>query len=207
MSDAARKRGARSSATARGRFSLVRVAARSGRPCVCGVRHAASGSSARPCTRAWIFGTTRNPAGTWAAACPWRRPSALGDLRSVPSDGANDGRWSTAGLNLRLRAASSGAGLTGIPGRLAFGALHSALVGVQPTTVSGPRPSGPGKAAASSRIALHLRRDSVVTSAKRTAKRSERASDDAATGSRLPAEVVGTQRRTLGSGFVLSATW
>ena len=38
--------------------------------------------------------------------------------------------------------------------RAGFGALPSALVGVQPTTVSGTRPSGPGKAAASSRNAL-----------------------------------------------------
>ena len=38
--------------------------------------------------------------------------------------------------------------------RAGFGALLSALVGVQPTTVLGTRPSGPGKAAASSRNAL-----------------------------------------------------
>ena len=115
----------------------------------------------------------------------------------------------TAGLQTRLRAATacSGAGLTGAPRRPALRALRSALVGVQPTTVYGPRPSGPGKAAASSRIALPLRRASVVTSAKRTATRSERASDDAATGSRLPAEVVGTQRRTQLFGVALPARW
>ena len=63
--------------------------------------------------------------------------------------------------------------------RTALRALMSAHVGVQPTAV----PSGPSrvasKAAASSRLALLPRRESVVTSAKRTVKRSERASDDA----------------------------
>ena len=81
------------------------------------------------------------------------------------SDGAFKGRWGTAGLH--PRAASSGAGLTGAPGRPAFGALRSALVGVQPTTLYGPRPSGPGKAAASSRSALHLRRAASSVPAKR----------------------------------------
>ena len=240
MSDAARKRGARSSATARRRFSLVRLAARSGRPSVCAARRAASGSGAgrreNLSMPAGISGTTRKPAGTWAAACPWWRRSGRGDVRpdfttsivppvnAVPAadgsvisvvvrlarpairiaatvvrscDGTGLGGPDDAGSRL-YRAASSGA---------AFRALYSALVGVQPTTVSGPRPSGPGKAAASSRFALPLRRDSVVTSATRTATRSERASDDAATGSRLAAEVVGTQRRTRVSGVVLAATW
>ena len=81
------------------------------------------------------------------------------------SDGANKGRRETAGLH--PRAVSSGAGLTGAPGRPAFGALHSAPVGVQPTTLEGPRPSGPGKAAASSRSALHLRRAASSVPAKR----------------------------------------
>ena len=152
----------RLSATARGRCLPARAVAN--RMPLCAARRAASGSGG-PCTRAWTFGATRNPAGTWAAACPWRRPWVLGDLRSVPSDGANKGRWATAGLHTGLRAACSGASLTGAPRRPAFGALHSALVGVQPTTVSGPRPSGPGKAAASSRHALPLRRDRVVSTA------------------------------------------
>ena len=90
----------------------------------------------------------------------------------MPSDGADKGRWATAGLQTWLRVASSGADLTGAPRRPACGALHSALVGVQPTRVSGPRPSGPGKAAASSRHALHLRRASVVST-------SEAGTDDA----------------------------
>ncbi|MDE0205610.1 MAG: hypothetical protein OXP66_06245, partial [Candidatus Tectomicrobia bacterium] len=79
----------------------------------------------------------------------------------MPSDGADKGRWATAGLKTRLRAACSGAGLTGAPRRPALQALRSALVGVQPTTGYGPRPSGPGKAAASSRYALPARRASV----------------------------------------------
>ena len=58
-------------------------------------------------------------------------------------------------------------------------ALPSALVGVQPTTAPGAPSRGAGKAAASSRHALQPRRESVVTGAKRTVKRSERASDDA----------------------------
>ena len=153
----------RLNATARGRCLPAGPVAN--RMPLCAARRAASGSSAGPCTRVWTFGATRKPAGTWAAACPWRRPWAHGGLRSVPSNGANKGRWATAGLHTWLRAACSGASLTGAPRRPVSGALHSALVGVQPTTVSGPRPSGPGKAAASSRFALHLRRDRVVSTA------------------------------------------
>ena len=151
-------------ATARGRCLPAGLVAN--RMPLCAVRRAASGGSARPCTRVWTFGATRKPAGTWAAACP-RRRSARGGLRSVPTDGAHKGRWATAGLETRLRAATAcgGAGLTGAPGRPALRALRSALVGVQPTTGYGPRPSGPGKAAASSRIALPLRRASVVSTA------------------------------------------
>ena len=137
-------------------------------PCAAG--RAASGSSARPCTRVWIFGATRNPAGTWAAACPWRRRWAPGGFHAVPSDDtANDWR-ATAGLH--RRAACSGARLTGVSGRPALRALSSALAGVQPATGCGPRPSGPGKAAASSRIALPRRRASVVST-------SEAGTDDA----------------------------
>ena len=84
----------------------------------------------------------------------------------MPPDGAAKGRWATAGLHTGFRAAFSGAGLTDAPRRPACGALHSALVGVQPTTVSGPRPSGPGKAAAFSRIALPATARSVVSTSK-----------------------------------------
>ena len=192
-------------ATARGRSSPAGTVAI--RMPLCGVQGAMSGGSVWPCTRAWTFGATRSPAGTRTAACPWRRRLPNGGLRNVPSDGANNGRWVTAGLHAGFRAASSGTGLSGAPRRPAFGALRSALVGVQPTTVLGPRPSGPGKAAASSRCALRLRRASVVTSAKRTATRSERASDDAATTDRRAAEVVGTQRRSLVRGVALLAWW
>ncbi len=98
----------------------------------------------------------------------------------------------------RLLAASS---------RTALAALQSAVVGVQPTTFLGAPSRGAGKAAASSRDALHLRRASVVTSAKRTAMRSERASDDARTGNRLSTESVGTQRRFRISADAQSSTW
>ena len=132
------------------------------------VQHAASVSFA-PYTPAWTSGTTRRPAGTRVAGCPRRRQSARGDLSLVPSDGADNKRRATAGRNrgmtcrYRVRAAFSGTGLTGAPRRPAFGALQSALVGVQPTTVPGVPSRGAGKAAASSRIALPLRRASVVS--------------------------------------------
>ena len=199
MSGAARKRGERLSATARGRFSLVRLAARSGLPCVRVARRAASGSGAgrreNLSMPAGISGTTRKPAGTWAVACPWRRRSGRGDVRpgvttsTVPpvnSVAAADGSFMSVAVRLArpaIRIAATvvrsrdGTGLGGpddCGSRLygaassgaAFRALQSALVGVQPTTVSGPRPSGPGKAAASSRRALPSRRASVVTTTK-----------------------------------------
>ena len=125
-----------------------------------------------PCTRAWTFGETRSPAGTWAAACLWRRPSVFEGLRTQPSDGANNGRRETAGPHTGLRAASSGTDLTGAPRGPALRALHSALVGVQPTMLHGPRPSGPGKAAAFSRHALPSTARSVVST-------SEAGTDDA----------------------------
>ena len=159
--DAVSSQPTRLNATARGRCLPAGHVAN--RMPLCAARRAASGSSARPCTRVWIFGATRNPAGTWAAACPWRRRSAPGGLRTVPSDGANKGRWATAGLHTGLRVASSGADPAGAPWRSASGALHSALVGAQPTTILALRPSNAGKAAAFSRHALHLRRASVVS--------------------------------------------
>ena len=88
-----------------------------------------------------------------------------------------------------------------------IGALSSALVGVQPTTVPGAPSRGAGKAAASSRHALRLRRASVVTSAKRTAMRSERASDDAGTCNRQSADRVDTQRRKRVLGAAQVARW
>ena len=51
MSDAARKRQERSSAIARGRFSLARAVARSGLNCVCGVRYAPTGNDGSPIGR------------------------------------------------------------------------------------------------------------------------------------------------------------
>ena len=167
--DAVTAQPARLNATARGRCSLARrVAIR--RP-ACAAGRAASGS-AIPCTHAWTFGETRRLAGAWAAIWPRRRPSVPGGLRTLPSDGANEDRWEIAGLHTGLRAASSGTGLTGAPRRPALRALHSALVGVQPTRFQGPRPSGPGKAAASSRTALPSTARSVVST-------SEAGTDDA----------------------------
>ena len=87
---------------------------------------------------------------------------------------------------------------------------RGATCGVEPQRITGaakrpcrrPADNAPGapsrgarKAAASSRHALRVRRASVVTSAKRTAMRSERASDDAATCNRPSADRVDTQRR------------
>ena len=123
-----------------GRPFALRDVPRAGTP----ARVCLPGVSGRPGTRQ---GHGRLPARGGARG-------AWGSQRTVPSDGADKGRWATAGLYTRFRAPCSGAGLTGAPRRPAFGALRSALVGVQPTTVSGPRPSGPGKAAASSRIRL-----------------------------------------------------
>ena len=66
---------------------------------------------------------------------------------------------------------------------------------------------GAGKAAAFSRCALSPRRASVVTSAQRTVKRSERASDDAETCNRRSAESVDTQRRKKVSGRPPGVEW
>ena len=170
MLDAVTAQPARLNATARGRCLLARRVANRRPACAAG--RAASGEGAIPCTRAWTFGETRGRAGTWAAVCPWRRPLAHGGQFNVPTDGANRGRRETAGLHDGLRAASSGTGLTGAPRRPAFRALQSALVGVQPTTLQGPRPSGPGEAAASSRTALPFTARSVVST-------SEAGTDDA----------------------------
>ena len=155
-----------SNATARGRCMPAGLVA--SRMPLCAARRAASGGSVMPCTRAWTSGETRRAAGTRTAGCQRRRSPAPGGLHSVPSfDGAIMGRWFAAGLYLDFRAASSGAGLAGASGRPACGAPDGAPVGVQPTTLYGPRPSGPGKAAASSRIALPLRRAASSVQAKR----------------------------------------
>ena len=163
---AARSQPTPSNATARRASRPARRVANRTSPCA--VRDAAGGS-ASPRTPAWISGTTGHPAGTWAAACPWRRRWAPGGFPAVPPKGTRNGWRATAGYR---RAACSGARLTGAPGRPALRALRSALAGVQPATGCGPRPSGPGKAAASSRIALTLRRASVVST-------SEAGTDDA----------------------------
>ena len=164
----AKRQPTRWSATARGRSTPApRVAIRR---LPCGVARAASASAGLRMA-AWTSGTTWNRAGTWGAACPRRQSSAPGGLLTVPPDGTISRRRATAGqgggIACRhvIRAASSGTVLTGAPRRPAFGTLQSTLVGVQPTIAFGPRPSGPGKAAAFSRIALPLRRASVVSTA------------------------------------------
>ena len=107
---AVRLRPTRLNATARRRFSPARRVAIRRLPC--GAACAVSGS-AEPCMPAGTSGTTWNPAGTWAAAYPWRRRLVRGDLRSVPSDGTTNQRRTTAGLH----------------------------VGIQPTWVAVPRPA------------------------------------------------------------------
>ena len=98
--DAVRLRPTQLNVTARRRYLPVRRVAIRRLPC--GAACAVSGS-AEPCTPAGIFGKTRNPAGTWAAACPWRRRLARGCLHPVPSDGAANGRRATAGLQIGIQ--------------------------------------------------------------------------------------------------------
>ena len=97
MLDAVRLRPTQLNATAHRRSSPARLVAIRRLPC--GARRAVSGS-AEPYTPAGTSGKTRNPAGTWAAACPWRRRLARGCLHPVPSDGAANGRRATAGLQI-----------------------------------------------------------------------------------------------------------
>ena len=180
--DAVRLRPTQLNATARRRYLPVRRVAIRGLPR--GARRAASGN-AGPCMPAGTFGKTRNPAGTWAAVCPWRHPLALGGLHTVPSDGADNDRRANTGPHvghqptwLPCRVQRHGP-FSGAPRRLlaafsrtALRALQSALVGVQPATVLALRPSNAGKVAVSSRHALPLRRASVVST-------SEAGTDDA----------------------------
>ena len=123
--DAVRLRPTQLNATARRRYLPVRRVAIRGLPR--GARCAASGN-AGPCMPAGTFGKTRNPAGTWAAVCPWRHPLALGGLHAVPPDGAANGRRATAGLHVGFRVASSGTGLSAaLPGALPSGRCKAPL--------------------------------------------------------------------------------
>ena len=199
MLDATRSQLKRSNATAHRRSSAAARAANRG--LLYAVQRAVSESTS-PCTPAWISGTNRTPAGTRAAACPWQNQPARGDLSLVPSDGADNKRRATANRNRGMtcrypvRAAFSGAGLTGAPRRPAFGALQSALVGVQPTTVPGALSRGAGKAAASSRIALPLRRASVVS----TVSASERVET-------TPRNNAGRNRNRFNKGGLWTSDW
>ena len=157
--DAATRQPTPSNATAHGTSSPAARVANRGLPCAV---KTVAGASTAPCTPAWIFGKTRTQAGAWAGGCPWRHRSARGDRSAVPSCGADFHRRATAGqrggmtCRYPVRAAFSGAAFTGAPRR-------PAPVGVQPTTVPGAPSRGAGKAAASSRFALPLRRDRVVS--------------------------------------------
>ena len=171
--DAVRLRPTRFNVTARRRSSPARHVAIRRLPC--GARRAASGS-AEPCMPAGIIGTTRNPAGTWAAACPWRRPSAHGGFPVVPSDGAANGRRATAGPHVGIQptwvacCVQRHGPFSGAPRRLLAASSRtragavSALAGVQPATQARRR--------CPAATPCHLRRDSVVST-------SEAGTDDA----------------------------
>ena len=177
MLDAVRLRPTQLNATARRRYLPVRRVAIRRLPC--GAACAVSGS-AEPCTPAGTSGKTWNPAGTWAAACPWRRRLVRGCLHPVPSDGAESDWRATVGLHVGIQPArvpcrvQRHGPFSGAPRRLlaafsrtALRALPSALVGVQPATVLALRPSNAGKVAVSSRHALPLRRVASSVRAKR----------------------------------------
>ena len=78
--------------------------------------------------------------------------------------------------------------------RTRFGALPGAHAGVQPASVSGTRPSGPSKAAASSRHAL--RYDAQASSLAQREPR-KRASDDATAASGRSMQGVDNQRQAV----------
>ena len=192
MLDAATRQRTRLSATARRTSSpAARVASR-GLPCAV---KTVAGASIAPCMPAWISGRTRTQVGAWAGGCPWRHRSARGDRSSVPSDSANFHRRATAGqrggmtCRYPARAAFSGAAFTGAPRR-------PALVGVQPTTTPGVPSRGAGKAAASSRIALPLRRASVVS----TVSASERVET-------TPRKDAGRNRNRFNKGGLWTSNW
>ena len=160
---------------------------------------------------------------TWGEGCPRRLRLASGDIRSASDSADRDrwattGQRSTgSGRLLRGGPASIvGPHVGQRPATFACcvqrhgycGRHQAPLGGVQPHLMKGAaerpcrRPadnalgvasSNAGKAAAFSRVALQIRRASVVTSAKRTARRSKRASDDARPGNRTPSQVVDRQ--------------
>ena len=98
----------------------------------------------------------------------------------------------------RLLAASS---------RIALPALQSAVVGVQPTTFLAPRPGAQARQRRSAATPCTYGAQASSLARKRTAMRSERASDDARTGNRLSTKSVGTQRRFRISANAQSSTW
>ena len=91
--------------------------------------------------------------------------------------------------------------------RDALRALQSALVGVQPATALAPRPGAQARRRRPAAGPCRQRRASVVTSAQRTARRSERASDDAETGNRQSTESVDAQRRKRVAGRAPAVGW
>ena len=140
----------------------LRGVLRIGCPCaLCGAcRERQQRFAAYPCLDFRGDPETGGDLGGCLSAASW----APGGLQHVPSpDGANHGPVGNrrpAPCSVPRPAART---MRAPPGARLSGALHSALVGVQPTRLYGPRPSGPGKAAASSRTALHSTARSVVS--------------------------------------------
>ena len=118
----------------------------------------------------------RGPGSVSVPRLPERRSRAVsgrGVVRSAPCRLTARALSGWADPALSCNAARPAAPAFPAPPQGAMGGVqpHS-IAGVQPATGYGPRPSGPGKAAASSRFALPLRRGSVVST-------SEAGTDDA----------------------------
>ena len=142
------------------------------------------------------------------------RPGSAGGSRgglSVPGLRGRRSRCGSGPVGTPAREGSDRGLGSAVPSRMTGRTLQAppegATCGVQPHCITGAPSRGASKAAASSRQALLSRRASVVTSAQRTAMRSERASDDADTRDRQPAEGVDTQRRERVSGRAPARGW
>ena len=145
MSDAARKRQERSSAIAHGPFSLVRLAARSGRPCVCGVRYAPTGNVDLP----------------------------IGRLRTTPAGNSTTTRTTTVNPSQQHGALRPAARSLRLPKGATCGVQPRCIAGAArrpwrraDASIPGAPSRGARKTAASSRHALHLRRAGVVSTSK-----------------------------------------
>ena len=145
MSDAVKKRQERSSAIARGRFSLVRIAARSGLPRVCGVRYAPTGNADLP----------------------------IGRLRTTPAGNSTTTRTTTVNPSQQHGALRPAARSLRLPKGATCGVQPRCIAGAArrpwrraDASIPDAPSRGARKAAASSRHALRVRRASVVTTAK-----------------------------------------